>query len=157
MNNVVLMGRLARDPELRYVQANGNTAVARFTLAVDKNLSRDKRQEMESKHQPTADFISIVAWGRLGENVAKYSAKGLRVLVNGRIQTGFYEKDGQKVYTTDVVASGIEILDWKNQQGQRPQQTSNDSDNSNNFEPPVNDNFEYSADYDPTEDSRIPF
>ena len=169
MNNVVLMGRLTRDPELRYVQANGNTAVVRFNIAVDKNLSREKRQEMESRNQPTADFINCVAWGKLGENITKYTGKGLRVLVTGRIQTGSYEKDGQRVYTTEVLVSGIEFLDWKDgnnssysNNSNYPNNTStnssnNNSNNSDNFVPPIDDDFEYSADFDPTEDKRIPF
>ena len=71
MNNVVLIGRLTRDPELRYIP-NSGTAVSTFTLAVDKNLSRDKKQEMEAKNQPTADFIRIVVWGKQAENCANY-------------------------------------------------------------------------------------
>lgn len=159
MNNVVLMGRLTRDPELRYVQAGSNTAVARFSIAVDKGLSREKRQEMESKNQPTADFINIVAWGRLGETVSKYSGKGLRVLVNGRIQTGSYEKDGQRIYTTEVVATSLEILDWKDGNNNSSYSNKNQSNSNNNQDqvPPMDDNFEYSADFDPTEDKRIPF
>lgn len=159
MNSVVLMGRLTRDPELRYVQAGGNTAVARFSLAVDKNLSREKRQEMESKGQPTADFINVTAWGRLGETVAKYSGKGLRLLVNGRIQTGSYEKDGERRYTTEVVAQSVEIIDWKdsNNNSGSFNNTNTQAPSDNNYQPPIDDNFEYSADFDPTEDERIPF
>ena len=158
MNNVVLMGRLTRDPELRYVQTSGNTAVARFSLAVDKNLSREKRQEMESKGQPTADFINITAWGRLGETVAKYSGKGLRLLVNGRIQTGSYEKDGERRYTTEVVAQSVEIIDWKDSNNNGSFNNSNSqASSSDNYQAPIDDDFEYSADFDPTEDERIPF
>lgn len=158
MNNVVLMGRLTRDPELRYVQTGGNTAVARFSLAVDKNLSREKRQEMESKGQPTADFINITAWGRLGETVAKYSGKGLRLLVNGRIQTGSYEKDGERRYTTEVVAQSVEIIDWKDSNNSGSFNNSNSQASSaDNYQAPIDDDFEYSADFDPTEDERIPF
>ena len=158
MNNVVLMGRLTRDPELRYVQTGGNTAVARFSLAVDKNLSREKRQEMESKGQPTADFINITAWGRLGETVAKYSGKGLRLLVNGRIQTGSYEKDGERRYTTEVVAQSVEIIDWKDSNNSGSFNNSNSQASSaNNYQAPIDEDFEYSADFDPTEDERIPF
>lgn len=160
MNNVVLMGRLTRDPELRYLQGGNNTAVCRFSIAVDKNLSREKRQEMESKNQPTADFINIVAWGKLGENVAKYTGKGLRVLVTGRIQTGSYEKDGQRIYTTDIQAANVEFLDWKdgNSSGSNYSNSSSNSNSSNDsFTAPIDDDFEYSADFDPTEDKRIPF
>ncbi len=160
MNNVVLMGRLTRDPELRYVQANGNTAVVRFNIAVDKNLSREKRQEMESRNQPTADFINCVAWGKLGENITKYTGKGLRVLVTGRIQTGSYERDGQRVYTTEVLANNIEFIDWKdgnNSSYSNNTSSNSSSNNSDDFVPPIDDDFEYSADFDPTEDKRIPF
>lgn len=110
MNHVVLIGRLTRDPELRYLQ-NG-TPVARFALAVDKGLSREKKQEMEARNQPTADFINIVVWGKPAENCANYLAKGRLVAVQGRIQSGSYEKDGRKIYTTDVVATQVEFLEW---------------------------------------------
>ena len=140
MNNVQLMGRLTKEPEIRYLESG--TSVARFTLAVDKGLSKEKRQEMESKGQPTADFINCVAWGALGDTVAKYSGKGLRLLVNGRIQTGSYEKDGERKYTTDVVVNSLQIIDWKNS-----------STNTNNTE--TYDDFEDG--FDVTEDDRIPF
>ena len=145
MNNVQLTGRLTRDPEIRYVQANGNTAVVRFILAVDKNLSREKKQEMELRNQPTADFINCVAWGKLGENIVKYTGKGLRVLINGSIQTGSYEKDGQRVYTTEVLINNVEFIDWK------------DSNFQNGNNSTIDEDFEYSEDFDPTEDKRIPF
>ena len=140
MNNIQLMGRLTREPEVRYLESG--TSVARFTLAVDKNLSKEKREEMESKGQPTADFINCQAWGKLGETIAKYSGKGLRLLVNGRIQTGSYEKDGERRYTTDVVVNSLQIIDWKNS-----------STNTNNTE--TYDDFEDG--FDVTEDDRIPF
>ncbi len=112
MNNVVLIGRLTKDPELRYIP-NSGTAVSTFTLAVDKQLSREKKQEMESRNQPTADFIRIVVWGKNAENCATYLAKGRLVAVQGRIQTGSYDdKDGKRVYTTDVVANNVEFLEW---------------------------------------------
>lgn len=140
-NIAVLSGRLTKEVDLRYLQGSNN-AVARFTIAVDKNLSRDKRQELESKGQPTADFINCQAWGKLAENVAKYTGKGLRVAVEGRIQTGSYEKDGQRVYTTDVIASNIEFVDWKEQK--------NSVKNINQFNG-IQDEFI------PTRDERIPF
>ena len=112
MNNVILIGRNVREMDLKYLQ-NG-TAVTRFTLAVDKNLSKDKKAELESKGENTADFINITAWGKQAEFVANYLGKGKKVAVQGRIQTGSYEKDGQRIYTTDVVANNIEILEWKN-------------------------------------------
>ncbi|MFL8888662.1 single-stranded DNA-binding protein [Helcococcus kunzii] len=143
-NNVVISGRLTKRPEMRYIN-NSNQAVCRFTVAVDKNLTNEKKREFEAQGKPTADFINIVAWGRLGENVAKYTDKGLRVLVTGSIQTGSYEKDGQRIYTTDINASNVEFLDWK------------DSNSTIGKSPNVDDEFEYSADFDPTEDARIPF
>ena len=116
MNNVVLIGRLVKDPELRYIP-NSGTPVATFTLAVDKNLSKDKKAEMESKNQPTCDFIRIVVWGKLAENVANHTVKGRLVGVQGRIQTGSYEdKDGKRVFTTDVVSNSVEFLEWGDKQ-----------------------------------------
>lgn len=116
MNNVVLIGRLTRNPELRYIP-NSGTAVSTFTLAVDKPLSRDKKQEMESKNQPTADFIRIVVWGKTAENCANYLTKGKLVAVQGRIQTGSYDdKDGKRVFTTDIVANNVEFLEWGDKQ-----------------------------------------
>lgn len=113
MNNVVLIGRLTRDPELKYLPGSNNTAVTRFTLAVDRQLSKEKKQEMESKNQPTADFISVTVWGKQAENVVNYTSKGRLIAVSGRIQTGSYEhKDGHKVYTTEVVADRVQFLDW---------------------------------------------
>ena len=87
MNQVTIMGRLTRDPELTYNNATGN-AMVRFSVAVDKKLSREKRQEMESRNQPTADFINCVCWGKLAETVNNFSGKGKRVIVEGRLQTG---------------------------------------------------------------------
>lgn len=119
MNNVVLIGRLTRDPELRYIQTG--TAVTKFSIAVDKGLSRDKKQEMESRNQPTADFINIVVWGKMGENCANYLGKGKLVGVQGRIQSGSYAKDdGTRVYTTDVVASNVEFLERADKQNSEP-------------------------------------
>ena len=116
MNNVALIGRLTRDPELRYIPGSG-TAVTKFSLAVDKNLSKEKKQEMESKNQHTADFINIVVWGKTAESCANYLVKGRLVAVQGRIQSGSYDdKDGKKVYTTDVVAQNVEFLEWGDKQ-----------------------------------------
>lgn len=157
MNTVVLMGRLTREPDLRYLQSGGNTAIARFSVAVDKQLSREKKQELESNNQATADFINCVAWGKLGENVAKYTGKGLRVIVEGRIQTGSYEKDGRTVYTTDVVASNVQFIDWKNGSGSSKSNNSqNFSNNQDNFDLSDQD-FDYGTDFNPADDSRIPF
>jgi single-strand DNA-binding protein len=111
MNKVILMGRLTRDPDVRYSQnADGSMAVARFTLAVDRRRARGNGDGNEQ----TADFISCVAFGRQGEFVEKYFHQGTKVVVTGRIQTGSYtNKDGQKVYTTDVVVEEQEFAESK--------------------------------------------
>lgn len=133
MNNFIGIGRLVRDPELRYIP-NSGTATCNFTLAIDKNLSKEKKAEMESKNQPTADFIRVVVWGKLAENVANYTTKGRLVGVQGRINTGSYDdKDGKKVYTTDVVASNVEFLEFgdKKERFDAPDGFNNVSQNGN--------------------------
>ena len=135
MNNVVLIGRLTRDPELRYIPGAG-TAVTRFSLAIDKQLSKDKKVEMESKGQPTADFINIVVWAKQAENCANYLAKGRLVAIQGRLQSGSYDKDGTRVYTTDVVANQVQFLEWPDKKKQ---------------EDTGHDGFEY------TDEANIPF
>ena len=122
MNNVVLIGRLTKDPELRCIP-NSGTAVCDFTLAVDKQLSKQKKEEMEARNQPTADFIRIVVWNKMAENSAEYLEKGRLVAVSGRIQTGHYEgDDGKRVYTTDVVANNVQFLEWKEKNNQQNNQ-----------------------------------
>lgn len=108
VNKVILVGRLTRDPEIRYSQgANGSTAIARYSLAVDRKFKQEG--------QPNADFINCVAFGKLGEFAEKYLYKGTKIAVVGRIQTGSYtNKDGQKVYTTDVVVEEQEFAESKN-------------------------------------------
>lgn len=109
MNQVVLIGRLTKDPEIRYAQ-NGN-AQCIFTLAVDRGLSREKKEEMAAEGKPTADFIRIVVWGKSVENCSKYLSKGSQCAVSGRIVTGSYEaSDGTRRYTTDVNANFVEFL-----------------------------------------------
>ena len=113
MNRVILMGRLTRDPEVRYSQGERSMAIARYTLAVD----RRGRRSQDGAEQ-TADFINIVAFDRAGEFAEKYFRQGMRVLVSGRIQTGSYtNKDGQKVYTTDIIADDQEFADSKGAAG----------------------------------------
>lgn len=117
MNNVSLIGRLVRDPELRYIPVSGR-AVANFTIAVDKGLSKDKRQEIEAKGGYTADFIDIVAWGVQAENIANYLKQGLQVGIQGRIQTGSYEdKQGVRRKQFNITAEKVHFIDWpdKNQ------------------------------------------
>ncbi|MDF2538941.1 MAG: hypothetical protein K0S76_1962 [Herbinix sp.] len=107
MNKVMLMGRLTRDPEVRYTQGESSMAIARFTMAVDRRFKRaGETQE--------ADFIGCVAFGKQAEFVEKYFKQGMKMLAVGRIQTGSYtNKDGQKVYTTDVVVEEIEFAESK--------------------------------------------
>ena len=109
MNKVILMGRLTRDPEVRYSQGENATAVARFTLAVDRRFRRD---------DAGTDFIGCVAFGKNAEFIEKYFRQGTKALITGRIQTGSYtNKDGQKVYTTDVVVEDQEFAESKNASG----------------------------------------
>ena len=111
MNRVILMGRLTRDPEVRYSQGERSMAIARYTLAVD----RRGRRNQDGDQGQTADFINIVAFDRAGEFAEKYFRQGMRVLVSGRIQTGSYtNRDGQKVYTTEVVVEDQEFAESKN-------------------------------------------
>ncbi len=157
MNHVVLIGRLTRDPELRYISGSG-TAVTQFTLAVDKQLSREKKQQFEQQGKPTADFIRIVVWGKQAENCANYLAKGRLVAVQGSINTSSYKNNaGETRYSTDVVASKVQFLEW----GDRPtdnrsgmqQRPTNQADNT--FDAFDND---FSKDYQSIEDDDdIPF
>lgn len=111
MNNVVLTGRIAKDLELRYTQTG--KAYCRFTLAVDRGMSKDKKQEAEAKGQATADFINCVAWRKTAEVLQKYTSKGKKILVEGNIQTSNYTaQDGTKKYTTDVLVNRAEIIEF---------------------------------------------
>ena len=121
MNKVILMGRLTRDPEVRYTQGDNASAVARFSLAVDRRFKKDGEQ--------TADFINCVAFGKTGEFIEKYGRKGTKFVVEGRIQTGSYtNKDGQKVYTSDVVVEQVEFAESKSSADGN---TTNNTANSN--------------------------
>ena len=113
MNKVILMGRLTRDPEVRYSQGENATAIARYTIAVDRRYKKEG--------DASADFIGCVAFGKLGEFAEKYLRKGTKVVVTGRIQTGSYtNKDGQKVYTTDVVVEENEFAESKRSDDNAP-------------------------------------
>lgn len=128
MNKVFLCGRLTRDAEVRYSQGQNATAIARYTLAVDRKMKRDGEQ--------TADFINCIAFGKLGEFAEKYLRKGTKIIVTGRIQTGSYtNKDGQKVYTTDVVVEEQEFAEskYQNQTSAPTQQASSPVPNSDGF------------------------
>ena len=110
MNKVILMGRLTRDPEVRYSQGENPLAIARYTLAVDRRQARGNNSDEQS-----ADFISCVAFGKTGEFAEKYLRKGTKIAVTGRIQTGSYtNKDGVKIYTTEVVVEEHEFAESRN-------------------------------------------
>lgn len=111
MNVVTLIGRLTRDPELKYL-ANTGTPVATFSLAVDKQLSKEKKQKLAEKGEPTADFINIVVWGKQAENCANYLAKGRLVAIQGRIQSRSWETENGRRYATEVVANQVQFLEW---------------------------------------------
>ena len=117
MNKVILIGRLTRDPDVRYSQAGeGSMAVARYTLAVDRRIKKDGEQ--------SADFISCVAFGRSGEFAEKYLYQGIKIAITGRIQTGSYtNKEGIKVYTTDVVVEEQEFAESKSAGSSAPSST----------------------------------
>ena len=111
MNKVILMGRLTRDAEVRYSQGENSTAIARFSLAVDRRFRRDGDEQ-------TADFINCVAFGRTAEFLERFGRKGTKFVLEGRIQTGSYtNREGQKVYTTDVVVEEQEFAESKNAGG----------------------------------------
>lgn len=159
MNKVILIGRLTKDPDLRYTQSG--MAVCQFTLAVNKNLSKDKKEELEAQNKPTADFPRIIVWGKMGENASRYLKKGSQCAVEGAIQTGSYEdNNGNRVYTTDIVAQHVEFLtritqndtDYNyntNSQGNQNRSQGNYGRNNDNY---FDDDFE-----DVQYDNRIPF
>lgn len=137
MNKVILIGRVVRDPEIRYSQGENTTCIARYTLAVDRKFKQEG--------QPTADFINCIAFGKLGEFAEKYLHKGIKIAVTGRIQTGSYKnKDGNTVYTTDIVVEEQEFCESKSQSNSQPQPT------------PSNDNSWMSIP-DNLDDSSLPF
>ncbi len=152
MNSVVLIGRLVRDPELRFIPSSG-MAVAKFTLAVDREMSRDKKQEAASQGKQTADFIGITVFGKQAENCANYLTKGSQCAVHGRISTGSYTtQTGEKRYTTDIIADRVEFIGGKGQsspQQGRPVQP--DSSFFGDFPDEDNDIFQ------PVDDEDIPF
>lgn len=111
MNNVILIGRLVREPELRYTSGS-QMAVCRFTLAIDRRVKQGEEKK--------TDFPNIICFGKTAENCEKFLAKGRKVAVQGRLQTGSYEKDGVKHYTTDVIADNVEFLEWGEKTGEVP-------------------------------------
>lgn len=135
MNKVILMGRLTRDPEVRYSQGENPTAIARYTLAVDRRFNRNNDDQ-------SADFINCVAFGRAGEFAEKYFRKGIKIAITGRIQTGSYtNKDGVKVYTTDIVIEEQEFAESKNSSSGAEGGNGNSNGNSNSNFPSNGDGF----------------
>lgn len=115
MNKVILMGRLTRDPSVRYTQGAESTCIARYTLAVDRRIKQEGQQ--------AADFIGCVAFGKNGEFAEKYLKQGTKIVINGRIQTGSYtNRDGNKVYTTDIVVEEQEFAESKAEAEKNQQQ-----------------------------------
>lgn len=134
MNKVILLGRLTRDPEVRYSQVENAIAIARYTLAIDRRGSRNNNGD-----QQTADFISCVAFGKAGEFAEKYFRKGTKIAITGRIQTGSYtNKDGVKVYTTDVIVEEQEFAESKSSSSGNG---NSDSGNGYRPEPSYSDGF----------------
>ena len=135
MNKVIIMGRLTRDPEIRWSQGDNSTCIARYTVAVDRKIKRDG--------EANADFISCIAFGKSGEFAEKYLHKGTKVVITGRIQTGSYtNKDGNKVYTTDVVIETAEFAESKAAAGDnqsRPQPAPDSGDGFMNIPDGVDD------------------
>ena len=152
MNNCVLTGRVTRDIELRFIPSTG-LAVAKFTLAVDKEMSREKKQEAASQGKQTADFIGITVFGKHAENCANYLSKGRECAVHGRISTGSYTtQTGEKRYTTDIIADRVEFIGGRGQsspQKERPVQP--DSSFFGDSTDEENDIFQ------PVDDEDIPF
>ncbi|NFI05950.1 single-stranded DNA-binding protein [Clostridium botulinum] len=137
MNKVVLIGRLTKDPELRFTPGAG-TAVTTLTLAVDKYNSKSGQKE--------ADFVPVVVWGKQAESTANYMVKGSQMAISGRIQTRNYEaKDGTKRYVTEVVATEVQFLS-----------KSNDSNSGNSSSSPF-DNGNFDEDINPVDDGDCPF
>ena len=152
MNKICITGRITRDLELRQTQSG--IANVSFSLAVDKGLSRQKREEFEAQNRPTADFPRVVVWGQMAENLARYCGKGSQIAVVGRIETGSYEdKDGKTIYTTDIVAENVEFLSRLTQDESKSTSGVNTPrGNQNHSEGFFEDDFSEIQD-----DNRIPF
>ncbi len=147
MNSLVLSGRLARDPEMRFIPASG-MAVTRFTLAVDKELSKEKKEEAINKGKPTADFLFITTFGKQAENCAKYLTKGSQCITHCRVTSGSYvTQEGEKNYVTNIIADRVEFVGTP--KGQANQDKA--GQDSNHFDGLPEDNFV------PVDEEDIPF
>ena len=146
MNKVILMGRLTRDPEVKYSQGDNATAIARFTLAVERRIKRD--------NEASADFINCVSFGRSAEFAEKYFRKGTKIVICGRIQTGSYTtKDGQKVYTTDIVIEEQDFAESKATSQQNNSGSVQNNSNSRQSQKPQPDPDEFMS----VDDDDLPF
>lgn len=137
MNLVILLGKLTRDPELKTART-GNSYI-KFSLAIDRGYSKERREEEERAGNPTADFINVTAFGKMAENVAKFCQKGSNLAVEGRIQTGWYEKNGEKVYTTDILANRVEFIFGSSRRGKKKSDSDNAEIDTDDFNPTEND------------------
>ena len=149
MNLVVLYGRLTKDPELRYSQSG--TPSCFTSVAVNRAMGKEKRQEAEANGQPTADFIGIKAFGKTAEMLSNYFRKGNRIAVEGRISTGSYEKNGERVYTTDVIVGRVHFIETAAENG-GSNSASNGGGNGGGFAPQDNN-----AGYYPIDNADVPF
>lgn len=132
INNVVLIGRLVRDIELKNTQSG--KAFAKCTLAVDRSLSKEKKEELVNKGLPTADFINITMWGNNATNASQYVGKGSLIAVEGSIQTGSYtDQFGDKVYTTDVLVNKVRFLSFKDNNNTNSQASNRSAENGSDF------------------------
>lgn len=163
MNKVFLIGRLVRDVDLRYTQTN--KAVANFTLACDRQMTREKREEAEANSYPTADFPKVVVWGKQAENASRYLKKGSLCAIEGRIETGSYDdrETGKKVYTTTVIADRVEFLNSSNRSQNYAGAKNNEKaykymDNENKTHTEQNNDDFFGDDFEEMQDNgRIPF
>ena len=147
INNLTLVGRLTRDPELRYTKSS--IACCSFVLAVDREMSKEKREEAKANNYPTADFPRIVVWNKMGETCSKYLQKGSLVAIVGKIQTVSYkDKDGKMVYTTDVIADRVRFLNTK---------SSGDNNKASAYNNITNIDDYFDDDFVEIEDDNIPF
>ena len=146
MNKVILIGRLTKDPDLRFAAGSGK-AVTRFTMAVNRPMKRDE-----------ADFIGCIAFGKTGETIAQYLTKGRQLAVTGNIRTGSYEKDGITRYTTDVIVDTFEFISGGNEGGARGASAFDSGNNAPSAFDSVNNSFnDKSDDMMPIDDGDIPF
>lgn len=135
MNNCVIIGRCIRDPELKFIPSSG-MAVTKMTIAVDRDMPKDKKQEAQNQGKPTSDFIPVTVFGKMAETSAQYLSKGSQVAIKGRINTGNYTKeDGTKVYTTDILADKVEFLGGKSDGQAKSQNNFNELPGEDMFEP----------------------